>query len=106
MAGFDILLVTAIREAFGRIIVEAALAGTPVVASDVGGHREAISHGETGLLVPSRDPQPMANAAVTLLNDTARGPAMAAAAREVALERYDAPKIAGTFAELYRDIAG
>ena len=51
IAGLDVLVAPAVREAFGRTLVEAMLCGTPVVAADDGGHREIIRHGKTGLLV-------------------------------------------------------
>ena len=55
-------------EAFPRSILEAMRAGLPVVASDVGGVGEAVSHGTTGLLVPPRDPARMAAAIGELLS--------------------------------------
>ena len=52
------LFVLATRwEGFPYTILEAMRAGLPVVASDVGGVREAVVHGETGLLVPRGDEQ-------------------------------------------------
>jgi len=43
--------------------------GKPVVVSDVGGLNEAVEHGKTGLLVPPRDPQALADAIIRLLKD-------------------------------------
>lgn len=43
--------------------------GKPVVVSDVGGLDEAVEHGKTGLLVPPRDPQALADAIIQLLVD-------------------------------------
>ncbi len=42
-------------ESFGRTVVEAAAMGRPVVASDLGAHRETLRDGETGWLAPPRD---------------------------------------------------
>lgn len=44
--------------------------GKPVVVSDVGGLDEAVEHGKTGLLVPPRDPQALADAIIRLLVDS------------------------------------
>lgn len=52
LAGCDVLVAPAVREAFGRSVVEAMLCNVPVVAADHGGHREIIRHGETGYLIP------------------------------------------------------
>ena len=49
-------------EGFGRVIVEAQLAGVPVVATALGGVRELIRHDENGLLVPSEDPSALQGA--------------------------------------------
>ena len=55
-------------EGFGRIIVEAQAMGRPVVATDHGGARETIVPGETGWLVPARDPAALAAAIGTALS--------------------------------------
>lgn len=47
-------------EPFGRVIVEAMLAGTPVIAADSGGPTEIITHGRTGYLTPPGDAQALA----------------------------------------------
>lgn len=49
-------------EPFGRVIVEAMLCGTPVIASDAGGAREIVIDGETGQLTPPGDVQALAQA--------------------------------------------
>ena len=49
-------------EGFGRVIVEAQAMGRPVVATDHGGARETVVPGETGWLVPPRDPAALAAA--------------------------------------------
>ena len=52
MQALDVLLVPAVREPFGRTLIEAMFLGTPVVATDDGGNREAIENDVTGFLVP------------------------------------------------------
>ena len=49
--------------------LEAMAMGKAVIASDVGGHRELIRHGETGLLVPAGDPGALAEALERLARD-------------------------------------
>lgn len=49
-------------EGFGRVVVEAQAMGRPVVATDHGGARETVLHGETGWLVPPGDPPALARA--------------------------------------------
>lgn len=59
-----------VPEGFGRMPVEAQAAGTPVVASAIGGHNEIILNGETGWLVPPDDAAAMAEAMNAALNMT------------------------------------
>ena len=67
LAQSQIFVLASRSEAFPRSILEAMRAGLPVVATDVGGVSEAVSHGETGLLVPPRDPAALAVAIAELL---------------------------------------
>lgn len=55
--GLDILIAPSENEAFGRVIVEAMMLGTPVIASDDGGHQEIITNEQNGLLVPLNKPE-------------------------------------------------
>src|SRR5207248_3224481 len=57
LAALDIALLPSWEEPFGRVVVEAMAAGTPVVATAVGGPTEIIEEGINGLLVPPREPE-------------------------------------------------
>lgn len=61
------VLSTALWEALGLTILEAMASQVPVVASDVGGIKEAVSHQETGIVVPPRDPGALSEALLDLL---------------------------------------
>ncbi|GIV97976.1 MAG: glycosyl transferase family 1 [Herpetosiphonaceae bacterium] len=77
----DLLVATSFAsETFGIGLVEAQACGLPVVASRFGGFPEVIDEGRTGLLVPPRHAQALAEAVKSLLEDPARRAAMAAAA--------------------------
>jgi glycosyltransferase involved in cell wall biosynthesis len=66
----DVLAVPSTRpEPLGLVALEGAAAGLPVVASDHGGVREAVRHGETGLLVPPGDTAALAGALRLLADD-------------------------------------
>lgn len=65
----DLLVLPTYREGFGTVILEAAAAGVPAIASNVTGCRDAVVDGETGLLVESRNAQALANAILTLVKD-------------------------------------
>ena len=81
MAAMDLCVVPSLNEGMGRVVIEAAAAGTPVVASRVGGVPDVVRDGETGLLVPPGDSKAIAAACSMLLNDSERRRRMALAAR-------------------------
>jgi glycosyltransferase involved in cell wall biosynthesis len=68
-------------EPFGMVAMEALAAGTPVVASRVGGLPEIVRDGVDGVLVGPGDPAALAATVRELLEDDARREAMAASAR-------------------------
>jgi glycosyltransferase involved in cell wall biosynthesis len=67
---FDVALLTSIVEGLPNMLIEAQAAGCPVVSTDVGGVREAISDGVTGMAVEPRSAQELAAAVLTILQDT------------------------------------
>ena len=69
------------HETLGLVAVEAAIAGCPLVVSDVGGLRDVVEHGSNGLLVPPGDPDALAAALDDLLDDPERRKLMGEASR-------------------------
>ncbi|MFC7548384.1 glycosyltransferase family 4 protein [Plantactinospora sp. GCM10030261] len=68
-------------EGLGIVYLEASASGLPVVAGDSGGAPDAVRPGETGFVVPGRDPDRLADRLVTLLTDRALAARMGAAGR-------------------------
>jgi glycosyltransferase involved in cell wall biosynthesis len=79
----------ATREPFGLAVIEAAASGTAVVAADAGATAELIEDRKTGLLFRPDDPVALADALECLLRDSTLCAALAEAARQRVLERYD-----------------
>jgi len=70
LAAMDVFtLPSVLEEGFPTAVLEAQAAGLPIVASDVGGTRETIKEGSTGLLVPPKDPAAVSDALAKLIGD-------------------------------------
>lgn len=65
----DILVSTSLYEGCSNVILEAMATGLPVVASKVGGNPEIVNDGTTGILVPPQNPNALAKAILSLLNN-------------------------------------
>lgn len=72
LSGMAIGCLTSFSEGFSNAILEYMAAGLPVVATDVGGNREAVIEGETGYLVRERTPEAFARPLLQLLQDEER----------------------------------
>ena len=89
LAKTDVLVLSTItQEAFGRVILEAQAAGAAVVATRVGGVVEIIDHEKTGLLVPPKDPEAMADAVIRILNDRKLSEQLIAGAQKKLHEKF------------------
>ncbi len=97
----DLFVHSSHQEGFPNAVLEAMAAGKAVVAADVGGVPEAVAHGETGLLVPPRNPAAMAAALVVLLRDPARARRMGEAGRRRVVERHSLERMAAEIEGLY-----
>jgi glycosyltransferase involved in cell wall biosynthesis len=89
LAASDIFCLPSHFEGLPMSVIEAMLTGLPVVATDIGGPREQVVPGETGLLVPPATVAPLAEALNRLAGDAGLRAAMGAAGRARALELYD-----------------
>ncbi|WP_308283791.1 DUF3492 domain-containing protein [Streptomyces buecherae] len=83
-------------------LIETMLRGRATVSTDVGAVAEVV--GDTGLLVPPRNPRALAAACLTLLRDGVRRERLGAAARSRALELFDAEHNAAVFRGLYLEL--
>jgi glycosyltransferase involved in cell wall biosynthesis len=84
----DVCVLSSRAEGFSNAILEYMAAARPVVATDVGGAREAVIEGETGYLVPPGDDQTMAARIISLLNDPERAKKMGERGRTVAKRKF------------------
>jgi L-malate glycosyltransferase len=102
---FGVSVLPSRSEGFPNAVLEAMAAATPVVATAVGGTREAVVDGETGLLVPPGDTGALATAIESVLSDPARRASMGAAGRERARRYYQATSVVPALEGLYESLA-
>jgi glycosyltransferase involved in cell wall biosynthesis len=102
LAEADVYFHPAVAEGISNAVIEAMAAGLPVVATRAGGMDEAISHGEDGLLVPTRDWRAMARALEELARDPERRTRLGRAALAKVRERFSASRHSREFFELYQ----
>lgn len=104
MNAADAYVMSSAWEGMPMVLLEAAAVGLPVVATDVGGNREIVRDGYTGLLVPPRDHESLARAMVHLMSlpDAARR-AMGQAARAYVEAHYGLERVVDQWEKLYRN---
>lgn len=100
----DVVVISSITEGFPFAIVEAMACGKGIVATDVGGIKEALEG--CGLLVRSSHPQELANAIVRLLQDEQLRSSLGVAALKRAREDFTIEKSLGQYRELYESLTG
>jgi len=98
----DIVVLPSISEGFPYVVVEAMMCGAAIVASDVGGVREAL--GNTGILTPSRSPTALARASVFLLHNPLERQRLGAMAMARAMELFTEERFLRSYRETYWEL--
>jgi len=101
LASFDVFAFPSLFEGLCLAVIEAQAAGVPVVATPVGGIRETVVDGETGLLVPTGDPAALAAAIRRLLDEPDLARRLAGEARRRVRERYSEQRMVELTLGLY-----
>ena len=99
-----IICLPSYREGFPKSLIEAAAAGRAVVTTDVPGCRDAIIPNKTGLLVPIKDSQKLADALQWLIENSKERIAMGKAGRNFAEKEFKIEKIILNHLDIYQDI--
>lgn len=97
------VLPSILDEGFPTSLLEAQLAGLPIVASDIGGTRETIDPGGTGVLVKPNDPESLAHAIAQLSSEPERLAAMGRAARPWVERNFPLDQMIGQIRQIYLD---
>lgn len=104
MTSLDLLVNPSLEESFGVVLLEAASSARPVVSSDVGGVREVVEDGVTGLLVPPGDPLALAAAIIRVGLDRDLRRRMGDAGRRRVLKSFDWTHSVDSMEALLRDV--
>ncbi|MCD6088372.1 glycosyltransferase family 4 protein [Candidatus Bathyarchaeota archaeon] len=101
MVAADVLVIPSVYEPFGIVALEGMAAGTPVVATNIGGLSEIIEHDRTGVLVYPRNPESIAWGVNRVLSDHKYADWLVRNARKKVLEAYSWEEIAKRTVEVY-----
>ena len=99
-------LLTSRNEGTPVALIEALAAGVPGVSTDVGGVRDVIEEGVSGLLAPAGDARTLAAHVESLLQDPARTRDMGERRRQAVVNRYHIDRLVSDVAALYRELRG
>lgn len=103
LAVTDVFCLPSYREGFGNVVIEAAAMGVPTVGTDIVGLRDSIVDGETGVLVPPKDPAALPHALAALLADEKTRKIMGDSARRRAVAEFDAQRVNAAVTDEYNN---
>lgn len=106
LKGIDVVVIPSEQEAFPRVALEAMAMEVPVVASSVGGLPEAVEQGVTGILVPPRDIEALANALRELIGKPERRREMGQRGRQRVERLFSLEENVRRTKQVYREVLG
>jgi glycosyltransferase involved in cell wall biosynthesis len=102
-AAAHVVCLPSYREGLPTVLLEAAACGCALVTTDVPGFREVVRDGETGLVVPSRDPMALAHALRTVILDHSLRERLSVAAQALVAAEFSAEQVRSSTTRLYRE---
>lgn len=106
LRAFDMFILPSTTEALGLVILEAGLAGLPVIATDVGGIPEIIENEKTGLLIESRNPVAIAESIMLLKNNASLSKKIGESLRERVVSDFSLDCMVANTIALYKKNGG
>ncbi len=100
----QVFLLSSVSEGIALTLLEAMAAGLPAVVTDVGGNREVVEPGVSGLLVPAGQPDLLGEQLLSLLGDAAKSRAFGAAGRARVERDFDLRDTAARYRALYEQL--
>jgi D-inositol-3-phosphate glycosyltransferase len=103
-AAANVCVIPSYYEPFGSIALEAMAAGTPVIASSVGGLKHTVIHRETGMLIPPNQPTALAAALKDVFGDPCQWAAYGNAGRQWVRDNFSAAGVVAEIQSLYQSL--
>ena len=100
----DVTVAPSMQENLSNTVMESLACGTPVVAFNIGGMPDLISHQKSGYLVAPFDINELASGIAWILEDKARHDSLSQFARQTVMERYASKVVANQYLTLYQDV--
>jgi glycosyltransferase involved in cell wall biosynthesis len=104
LAASDVMLLASIREGMPGCLIEAGIAGLPVVAADVAGVPEVVEDGVTGMVVPAGNVDELASRVIQILSDPDLRRRLGEAAAVRCREAFDISRVAARYLEVYEEM--
>jgi glycosyltransferase involved in cell wall biosynthesis len=104
LQAMDIFVLPSYSEGLSLALLEAMAAGLPVIVSRVGGNPEVVTDGKTGLLIPPRDAEALAQALERLLGDPAGAKELGKNARRLVEADYSLERLGREINEIYEEL--
>jgi len=104
MRAMDLFVLPSLGEGISNTILEAMASGLPVIATAVGGNPELVSPGKTGALIPSADPEKMAQALLGYVSNPARMAKEGHAARAEVEARFSMEAMVSAYLGVYDQV--
>jgi glycosyltransferase involved in cell wall biosynthesis len=103
-ADLDAVVISSDNEGTPASLIEAMAAGCPVISTRVGGVPDLIRDGDTGRLVPPRDPAALANAILNRFAEATRTAEMAQQAQTLTVKKYNSARLVTDMDGLYKTL--
>lgn len=104
LSRFDVFALPSLWEGLPYSLLEAAALAKPVVATDIDGVREIVKHGETGLLVPAKDPESLARGVIRLLQEKEYAATLGQNLKDTAQKEFSLSQMLQKTQDLYLEL--
>ncbi len=104
LAASDLFVFPTLQDALPTVLLEAMAAGLPIIASQIGGVPEIITHGANGLLISPASPSSLSEACLRILQDEQLAARLTAAGLDTVQRRFDVQQQASSLYDLYQKV--